>query len=49
MRRLCFDLKDPRKHLRFTLELVAPSPVGNTDVAVLGAETLVLPETPGFG
>lgn len=49
IRRLCFDLKDPRKHLRFTLELVAPSPVVNTDVAVLGAETLVLPGTPGFG
>lgn len=43
--RLCFDLKDPRKHLRFTLELVAPSPVEDTGVAVLGAETFL----PGFG
>lgn len=45
---LCFDVKDPRTHRRFTLELATPSPVVDAGVAVLGAETLVLPGTPGF-
>lgn len=45
---LCFEVKNPRTHRRFTLEVAAPSPVVDTDVAVLGAETLVLPGTPGF-
>lgn len=30
------------------MEGAAPSPVVDRDVAVLGAETLVLPGTPGF-